>query len=209
MNPCDCQSTPGNFACVQFEQGDGKGIPDFYVSAPDAQTRQTWGDENPPELRIIIQPGFVPFRSAGFRFAGFAWTSDFQAFRHSGRSVRGCRRNGFSISPAAFSRFAVFCRQVRRRRISTVCRACAEFSPDTGNARFGRNDGTRKCRIEKNGTSVATNRIRFRYGIPAHPIIEPRRSDYGLVLTSAPPHSVIQSGDCFRPGVQAVVEASG
>ena len=72
-----------------------------------------WGDEKSPEWRIIFQSCFVPFRSAGFRFAWFARTSDFQADRHSGRSARGCRRNGFSISPAAFSRFAVFCRQAR------------------------------------------------------------------------------------------------
>ena len=48
-----------------------------------------WGDENPPEWRIIFQPGFIPFRSASFRFAVFARTSDFQADRHSGRSARG------------------------------------------------------------------------------------------------------------------------
>ena len=54
-----------------------------------------WGDENPPEWRKIFQPGFIPFRCAGFRFAGFARTSDFQADRHSGRSARRCRRNGF------------------------------------------------------------------------------------------------------------------
>ena len=34
----------------------------------------------------LFQPGFVPFQSAGFRFAGFARTSDFQADRHSGRN---------------------------------------------------------------------------------------------------------------------------
>ena len=74
---------------------------------------RNWGDENPPEWRIVFQPGFVPFRSACSRFAGFGCTSDFQSDRHSGRSACGCRRNGFSISPAAFSRFAVFCRQAR------------------------------------------------------------------------------------------------
>ena len=57
-----------------------------------------WGDENPPEWRIIFQPGFIPFRCVGLRFAGFARTSDFQADRHSGRSARGCRRNGFSYN---------------------------------------------------------------------------------------------------------------
>ncbi len=48
-----------------------------------------WGDENSSEWRIVFQSCFVPFRSAGFRFAWFAWTSDFQADRHSGRSARG------------------------------------------------------------------------------------------------------------------------
>ena len=43
--------------------------------------------------------------------------------------------------PALCARF-----QVRRRRISTDSRACAEFSPDSENARSGRNDGARKCR---------------------------------------------------------------
>ncbi len=81
-----------------------------------------WGDENPPEWRIFFQPGFVPFRSSGFRFAGFAWTSDFQTDRHSCRSARGCRRNAFSISPAAFARFAVFCRQARREPESRLWR---------------------------------------------------------------------------------------
>ncbi len=120
-----------------------------------------WDDKNPPEWRIIIQPGFVPFLSAGFRFVGFAWTSDFQADRHSGRSVRGCRSNGFSISPAAFSRIAVFCRQARRRRISTDSCACAEFSSDSGNARSGRNDGARKylSRHRKAGTNFRGNFI--------------------------------------------------
>ena len=48
-----------------------------------------------------------------------------------------------------------------RRRISTDFRTCAEFSPDSGNARSGRNDGARKylSRNRKAGTDFGGNFI--------------------------------------------------
>ncbi len=68
--------------------------------------RSAW--QNLPAYLCTINFVFVPNIHSGF-----ARTSDFQADPHSGRSARACRRNGFSTSPAAFSRFAAFCRQAR------------------------------------------------------------------------------------------------
>ena len=45
------------------------------LSEESSRAGPDWGGENPPGWRIIFQPVFFPFRSACFRFAGFAWTS--------------------------------------------------------------------------------------------------------------------------------------
>ena len=121
-----------------------------------------WGDENPLEWRIIFQSGFVPFQSAGFRFAGFAWTSDFQADRHSGRSARGCRRNGFSISLAAISRFDVFCRQARAESRNP---GFGEFSQTGRGGMFGlRTVGKRAFVSRRIGVIVPSRCRSLRFG---------------------------------------------
>ena len=121
-----------------------------------------WGDENPQEWRIIFQPGLVAFRSAGLRFAWFARTSDFRADRHSGRSARGCRRNGFSISPAAFSRIAVFCRQARAESRNP---GFGEFSQTGRGGMFGlRTIGKQAFVSRRIGVPVASRCRSLRFG---------------------------------------------
>ena len=72
-----------------------------------------WGDENPPELRIILQPGLFFSGVPDFGLRGSPGLRIFKRTVIPAGARAVCRRNGFSISPAAFSKFSAFCRQAR------------------------------------------------------------------------------------------------
>ena len=146
-----------------------------------------WGDENPPEWRIIFQPGFFPFRSAGFRFASFAWISDFQTDRHSGRSARGCRRNRFSILPATFLRFAVFCRQARAESRNP---GFGEFSLTEQGGMFGSRTFGKQAFVSRLIGVLVPSRCRSLRSGDFRPRLPPRRRDLNGSLDSGSPRAL-------------------